>query len=261
VARYLAFHARSLTVATLGRRLVAIRRAHTLEGRQDPTSSPLVRQTFRGLRRAYGRPQRRVEALTAEQLAAIVSLLGQSVRDVRDRALLLVGFAGAFRRSELVAIDAGAIQWTSQGVLISLYRSKTDQEGRGRKVGIPYAPAPICPVAALRCWLDACGVADGPVFRPLTKAGQVLTGPLSGDAVAAIVKQRVRAVGLDPAIYSGHSLRVGFATSAAVAGVPMWRIKAQTGHASDAVLSRYIRLAHAVSSHLAGCFEAGSGPA
>ena len=241
MARYLAHHARTLAVATLARRLVAIRRAHSLEGLSDPTASALVRQTFRGLRRAYGRPQRRVAALTTEDLMTIVSSLGTSTKDVRDRALLLVGFAGAFRRSELSAAVCTSVEWTARGIIVSLPKSKTDQEWRGRRVGIPYAQGPLCPVTALATWLTVSGIADGPVFRPVTKGGHVLACRLSGDAIVAIVKQRTAAIGRDPAFYSGHSLRAGFATSAAVAGVPVWRIKAQTGHASDAVLSGYVR--------------------
>ncbi len=215
MARYLAHHTRILSVATLARRLVAIRRAHTLEGLPDPTASALVCQTFRGLRRAYGRPQRRVAALTAEQLATIVSTLGSSLKDIRDRALLLVGFAGAFRRSELVAIDVRAVEWTASGLIISLYRSKTDQDWRGRKVGIPHGQGCLCPVAALRSWLEASGNTEGLVFRAVAKSGRIGNARLSGDAIAAIVKRRVADIGLSPALYSGHSLRAGFATSAA----------------------------------------------
>ncbi len=105
VARYLAAHATTHVVATLARRVVAIRRAHALQGLPDPVRSELVRLTFRGIRRAHGRPQRRAAALAAEAIAAIVASLGDSVRDARDRALLLIGFAGAFRRSELSAVD------------------------------------------------------------------------------------------------------------------------------------------------------------
>ena len=132
-------------------------------------------------------------------------------------------------------------------------RSKTDQEGQARHVAIPHGRAAICPIKALEQWLELSGVTEGPVFRPLTRRGHVLPGPLSGDSIASIVKHWVKAIGLDPARYSGHSLRAGFVTSAATAGAPAWRIKAQTGHASDALVGRYIRLgdpfaAHTVSS-------------
>jgi integrase len=253
VARYLAAHAATHAVATLARRLVAIRRAHALRGLPDPVQSELVRLTFRGIRRAHGRPQRRAAALTTERIGAIMASLGDSVRDCRDRALLLIGFAGAFRRSELSRIDCESIERTPRGIVITIPKSKTDQEGQGRQVAISHGRNNICPVRALDQWLELSGITQGPVFRPLTRRGHVLPGQLSGDSIASIVKQRVRAIGLDPTRYSGHSLRAGFVTSAASAGAPAWRIKAQTGHVSDAIVGRYIRLsdpfaAHAVSS-------------
>jgi len=241
VARYLADHAQMLTVATLARRLAAIRRAHTIAGCPSPVANDLVRITLRGIRRTYGHPQRRVAALTKEHLLAITSSLGSTPKDVRDRALLLIGFAGAFRRSELIAVLCKSIERRSEGIVISLRRSKTDQDRRGREVAIPYAQGAICPIQALDAWLDLANIADGPVFRPVTKHGDVLPRQLSGEAVAVIVKQRTRSIVCTGARYSGHSLRAGFVTSAAMADVPIWKIKAQTGHASDTALGRYIR--------------------
>jgi len=241
VSQYIAVHAKMLSMATLARRVVAIRREHTLRSLPDPTKSQLVRLTLRGVRRVHGRPQRRVAPLKAEHLPTIVSLLGPSVRDVRDRALLLVGFAGAFRRSELSAIECHWIERTEQGVVIALPRSKTDQEGKGRRIAIPRIGGPICPVTALDAWLRASRIADGSLFRPISKTGKVLEDRLSASAVATIVKQRAAQIGLDPQRYSGHSLRAGFATSAAAAELPVWKIKGQTGHASDAVVACYIR--------------------
>ena len=165
-----------------------------------------------------------------------------TVRDARDRALLLIGFAGAFRRSELSAVDCKWIERTAGGLVITIPKSKTDQEGQARQVAIPRGRNAICPIKALEQWLERSGITEGPVFRPVTRRGQVLPGQLSGDSCASIVKQRVRAIGLDPTRYSGHSLRAGFVTSAATAGAPAWRIKAQTGHVSDALVGRYIRL-------------------
>ena len=241
VAQSLATHAESLSMATLARRIVSIRRAHVFGGFPDPTKAELVRLALRGVRRLHGRPQRRVAPLRLEHLGDIVSRLGSEKRDLRDRALLLVGFAGAFRRSELTAIDCKWIERREQGVVVTLPRSKTDQEGRGRQVAIPRIGGPICPVAALDSWLATSGITDGPLFRPVSKAGRVLGKPLSTSAVAIIVKQRAAQVGLDPQRYSGHSPRAGFVTSAAAAGLPVWKIKGQTGHASDAVVGRYIR--------------------
>jgi integrase len=241
VAEYFAAHSNMLSVATLARRVIAIRRAHVLRNFPDPTKAELVRLTLRGVRRLHGRPQRRVAPLRLEHLADIVSRLGGAPRDSRDRALLLVGFAGAFRRSELIAVECKWIERREQGFVVTLPRSKTDQEGRGRHVAIPRIGGPICPVAALDSWLATSEIANGPLFRPVSRAGRVLGKPLSPSAIATVVKQRVAQIGLDPARYSGHSLRAGFATSAATAGLPVWKIKGQTGHVSDAVVGRYIR--------------------
>ena len=241
VARYLADHAESLSMATLARRLAGIRAAHVERGFPDPTKGELIRLTFRGIRRKYGKPQRRVAPLTIEHLSAIISLLGNSTRDIRDRALLLVGFAGAFRRSELSGIQRDWISPTEQGISIALRKTKTDQESRGRSVVIPWGGGSIRPVAALQAWLEHSGIVEGALFRRISKTGKTLSEGLSASATATIVKRRAAQIGADPICFSGHSLRAGFATSAAVAGLPMWRIKRQTGHVSDAVLGAYIR--------------------
>jgi integrase len=259
VARYLADHATGTSMATLARRIVGIRAAHAARGFADPTDSELVRLTFRGIRRTFGRPQRRVAALTIDQLANIIGSFGGSSKDIRDAAILLIGFAGAFRRSELVAIDREDVQIHETGAAIILRRSKTDQLGSGRTVSIPRVHGRLCPVTALEKWLYISGIADGPLFRPVTKGGRAAEQRISAEAVARIIKKRTRAVGCDPGRYSGHSLRVGFATEAARLGIAKWRIKAQTGHLSDLMLERYIRQQEAAefeglkSMFAAGC--------
>ena len=241
VAEYLAGHAETLSVATLVRRVASISKAHAASGLQNPTTSTLVKSTLRGIKRAHTRLQRRAKPLLVEDLLRVMATLGDSPKDTRDSALLLVGFAGGFRRSELVAIDSNDLTWVRQGVIVEVRRSKSDQEGRGRRVGIPYARGRHCPVEALRMWIELAGIEDGPVFRPVDRHGRIPDNRLSGEAVSLVMKARATAIGLDPAEYSGHSLRAGLATSAATAGVSSWKIRAQTGHASDAMLSRYIR--------------------
>jgi len=241
IARYLAHHASALTPSTLARRLVGIGRAHVASGLLDPTKTELVRRTLRGIRRVHAQPQRRVAPLVVEELSAICNCLGNSVKETRDRALLLIGFAGAFRRSELIAVDCQDVERTATGMIITIRRSKTDQDGRGRRIHIPCGDEPTCPVVALERWLALSKVTKGPVFRPVTRRGVALPDRLSREAVALIIKQRVKSLGRDASRYSGHSLRAGFVTSAASIGVPTWRIKAQTGHLSDGVLMRYLR--------------------
>ena len=241
LADYLAQHARTLSVATLVRRIASISKAHSAKGLPNPARSELVKSTLRGIKRINGHPQRRAKPLTKEDLFSALGVMGDSLKDVRDRALLLIGFAGGFRRSELIAINCTDIESVRQGVVIHVRRSKTDQEGVGRKIGIPYGRSCWCPVTALNDWLERAGIEDGSVFRPVDRHGRVQGQRLSGEAVSLVVKERVAAVGLEPKEFSGHSLRAGLATFAAAAGVSSWKIRQQTGHASDAMLARYVR--------------------
>ena len=236
-----------LAVATLARRLVAIGRAHTSQELKSPCQSELVRLTLRGIRRTYGRPQRQANALTKEQIHLIVAPLDDSLRGLRDRALMLVGFYGAFRRSELIAVDCKSIARSNHRIVVTIRKSKTDQERKGRDVAIPQSGGSICPVRALECWIEASGIVEGPVFCPIDRAGRISKAALSADAVSVILKRRLKDAGCDPSDYSGHSLRAGFVTEAVNAGIPTWKIRRQTGHSSDAMLDRYIRQAEAFS--------------
>jgi integrase len=151
----------------------------------------------------------------------------------RDRALVLLGFAGAFRRSELVALEVADCVFGREGLTVLLRRSKTDQDGQGRKVGIPYGSNPeTCPMRVLQRWLEQSGVTTGPVFRSLNRHGQVQPAGLSGIDVARVVKKLAERAGLDPAKFAGHSLRAGHATAAAIAGASERSIMNQTGHRS-----------------------------
>ena len=196
---------------------------------------------MRGVKRTRGIARREAKPLLREDLFRVLDAMGEGVKDARDRALLLIGFAGGFRRSEIVALDCDDVERVRQGLVVTLRRSKTDQEGAGRKVGIPFGRTRHCPVLALDRWLVVSGIEVGPVFRPVDRHGRVAAERLSGQAVSLIVKERVAAAGIDPTDFSGHSLRAGFATSAVQAGVSTLKIRAQTGHASDAMLGRYVR--------------------
>lgn len=250
-ARYLAAHAGINAVATLSRRLVSIGKAHTSQNLTNPTDTDLVRAVMRGIRRTHGVPQKQAAPAIKEDVLAMVSELKGS-KGIRDRALLLVGFAGAFRRSELVALTVEDVEKVKQGLLIRLRRSKTDQNGQGRKVAIPYARGKVCPVLALQEWLTIADITTGLIFRGVNRHGKMLDKGLTPQSVALIVKERAEAVGLDPAKYSGHSLRAGLVTSAAQMGVSSWKIRQQTGHKSDAMLHRYIRDANVFTDNVAG---------
>ena len=172
----------------------------------------------------------------------MVGTLDDRLIGVRDRALLLVGFAGAFRRSELVALDVDDMADTTDGLVVTIRRSKTDQEGAGEQIGIPYGSDPAtCPVRSYRAWLDASGVTSGPVFRAVTRHGRMSDRRLGDAAVADVVKRCARVAGLDPCQFAGHSLRAGLITSAAEAGVAERDIMRQSRHKSVPVMRRYIR--------------------
>ena len=251
VADYLAAHAGHHTPATLARRLVTIGKAHTARGLPSPTGAELVRATLRGIRRTHGSIQRQVSpAIKEDVLGMVAGLVG--VKGIRDRALLLIGFAGAFRRSELVSLTVADIEQAKQGVIIQLRFSKTDQAGKGRKVAIPFARGAVCPVIALQQWITAAGITEGPIFRGVNRHGVIAETALTPQAVALVVKERAQAVGLDSAKYAGHSLRAGLVTSAAQLGVSSWKIRQQTGHKSDAMLTRYIRDANIFVDNAAG---------
>lgn len=241
IAEYVVAHADVLSVATLHRRLAALSLAHRAKGLVNPTTAELVKAVVGGLRRIKGTSQRQAQPLLREELFDVLNATGESLSDLRDRALLLIGFAGGFRRAELVALDVDDIEPVRQGIILTLRRSKTDQTGTGRKIGIPHARGRWCPVATLNYWKEAAHIKEGPLFRPISRHGQVGTSRLSGEAVCLIVRARAKRAGLNSPGYSGHSLRAGFATSAALAGVPTWKVRQQTGHASDVMLARYIR--------------------
>lgn len=240
VARYLAHFATTLSCATLTRRATAIGRAHRQQGMPSPTQHELVRATLHGIMRSKGTAQRQVAPLLKQDIVRMVKGL-RDLSGLRDKALLLVGFAGALRRSELVALDVSDVQISTQGAILKLRRSKTDQTGEGREVALPRVKGRHCPVRALQSWLTVAEIDSGALFRRINRYGQVLTQRLSAQSVALIIKQRAQAAGLDAERYAGHSLRAGFATHAARAGASALSIRAQTGHKSDAMLQRYIR--------------------
>ena len=249
LAQYLAHYATTLSMATLTRRVTAIHQAHQLQKVPSPAHTALVRSTLQGIRRIHGYAQRRVLPLLHSQLDTWVSSQ-KGVIGLRNKALLLVGFAGAFRRSELVNIQFQHVRFVKQGMVINLPRSKTDATGIGRHVAIPYASKQrSCAVRTLQKWLNIADIDQGMVFRRVNRHGQVLADGLTPQSVALIVKNCVTQLGLEPNHYAGHSLRAGLVTSAALAGVETWKIRQQTGHQSDAMLQRYIRDTQLFNDH------------
>jgi integrase len=227
---------------TLSRRLAAVSQMHQQAGFESPTRSWAVKQFLQGLRREVGVAPARKRPVLVADLKRILAGLPASLLARRDRALLLLGFTGAFRRSELVGLNAEDLEETSDGLIVTVRRSKTDQEGQGRKVGIPRGTDPAtCVLRALEQWRTAARIDSGPLFRVVNRHGRVLEKRLSAEAVALVVKRRVEPLGYDPAQFAGHSLRAGLATSAAAAGKSERAIMLQTGHRSVTTVRRYIR--------------------
>ena len=246
VAEYLANFAAILTVSTLQHRLIAIQRAHTDVGLPSPARDHLVKRTMQGIRRTHGTKQRRVTALLKDDMLEMVVHVEQQLpmRAARDKALLLIGFTGAFRRSELVALTMDDLTPYDNGIELTIRRSKTDQEGTGRTVFIPYARGKRCPVKALQEWIEAANIVAGPLFLRITRHDRVLRPRgLTPQSVALLIKFYLRKMRGEEAAtqVAGHSLRAGYCTEAATAGLQPYQIREQTGHTSDITLSRYIR--------------------
>src|ERR1700694_3862477 len=228
--------------STIQRRLAAIAAFHRVQLCENPTTAEEVRIVLAGIRRTLGTARHKVRPVVTEDLRKMVKGLPEGLSGTRDHALLLLGFAGAFRRSELVGLDLSDVVEVKDGLEITLRRSKTDQEGTGRKIGIPYGSHPeTCPVRAWRTWLEKASIAEGPAFRPVNRHGQMLPGRFSDRGVARVIKRAAERAGMDASEVSGHSLRSGLATSAATAGVSAFSIANQTGHKSMDVLLGYIR--------------------
>lgn len=242
VALYLSALADHAKSSTLTRRISAISQAHQAAGYESPAQSSLVHQIMKGIRRAKGTAQAGKSPVKVEHLRAIMPALDpEKPLDLRDRALILVGFAGAFRRSELVGLDIEGLEFNDDGLVAQLRRSKTDQEGEGRKVGIPYGSTPAtCPVRAVDAWLAVLKAETGPLFRTIDRHGHIFNTRLTPQSVALVVKRLTAGQGIQ-GDFAGHSLRAGLATAAAAAGVSERAIMAQTGHKSLATLRRYIR--------------------
>lgn len=220
VARYLGTMEPTHKVATIKRRLASISVTHKAAGYPTPASDEGVLRVLSGIIRRHGLAPRKVRAARTNVLRSLVApLQSDRLADVRDRALLVIGMAGAFRRSELVAIDVEHITEDEQGYRVQLLRSKRDQEGKGALVGLPYGSNPdTCPVRTLRAWLTASGITEGPVFRGVDRHGNLATGRLTDRQVARVVQRRALAVGLPAGDFGGHSLRAGYATEAYAGG-------------------------------------------
>lgn len=247
VARY------AQALATSGRKVSTIKLAvaaiawrHRHAGHVWDERNVVLSSTLRGLRRTLGvRPEKKAPLLAGALREMSTAIDGGDITSLRDKAVLLFGWAGAYRRSEIVSFDVEDLTWKDDGIIALLRFSKVDQEGAGLEKGIPYAMnAASCPVRALKAWIDAAKIQSGPLFRRIRRGGIVTEQRLSAAYVADIVKRAIAEGGADPSVYAGHSLRSGFATSAAESGKTLEEIMRQTGHKTEAVAMGYIRHAN-----------------
>jgi integrase len=236
-----------LSVSTIRRRMAAITNAHKEAGLPNSPASPrqhyVVREVLAGIKRSLGTAQHGVDPLLADDIRKIVAAVPGNLLGLRDRALMLIGFSGAFRRSELASgLEVEDLTFSATGLYIRVCRSKTDQEGQGRSVAIPFGESPeTCPVRALRAWLDEARITAGQVFRAVNRHGYVAAHVLSSRSVAKILKRAATRAGINAASIAGHSLRAGMVTQAALNGADERDIAKTTGHHSVTMVRRYIR--------------------
>jgi integrase len=229
-------------VATISRRVVAIAQAHRVAGLQMDLKHPAIREVLAGIRRLLGTRKEAKAALLTPDIRRCVAAMPSTLIGTRDRAMLLLLFAGALRRSELAALDIADISLSSRRATITIRRSKADQEGRGATIGIPRGRRETCPVRAIEQWIDRAGLTEGRLFRSVDRHGRIGEA-VSGAAVAEIVKRSVARVGLDPERYSGHSGRSGFITQAAMNGADIGAIGLHARQRSIATTRGYVQAA------------------
>jgi site-specific recombinase XerD len=238
--------------STIQRAIAAIRYAHSLAGHELPTASERVKVVMRGIRKTVGAAKVQKTAATSPCLVSLLNACPDSLKGKRDRAILALGFAGAFRRSELVALNVEDLTETADGFRVMIRASKTDQAGEGQVVAIPTGHR-IRPVEAVQAWLQAAGITTGPIFRSVGKSGRLGAG-MTAQSVALVIKQYAEAAGFDPAGFAGHSLRAGFLTSAAEHGATIFKMMEVSRHRSIDTLQGYVRAADAFKNHAGASF-------
>ncbi|MDA7703967.1 tyrosine-type recombinase/integrase [Candidatus Pelagibacter sp.] len=247
VSLYLTYlSSKDAKMSTLKRRLVSIGVIHKLKGHYLDTKHPSIIENILGIKRRKGSIQIAKKPLLINNLKELINVIDEQKREeikkLRDRSIILIGFSGGFRRNEIVSLDYEDLDFVTEGLKINLRRSKTDQFGEGFKKALPYFDNPqYCPVVSLRKWLGVSKIASGPVFRRFSKGSKLSNNRLTDQTVALLIKEYLQLAGIDSKNYSGHSLRSGFATSAAESGVEERNIMAMTGHKSTEMVRRYIK--------------------
>jgi integrase len=233
-------------MSTLKRRLVSIGVIHKLKGHYLDTKHPSIIENIMGIKRRKGSIQKGKKPLLINSLKQIINVIdedkNEKIKKLRDRSIILIGFSGGFRRNEIVSLDYDDLDFVSEGLKINLKRSKTDQFGEGTVKGLPYFNnSQYCPVLSLKKWIETSNINSGPLFRRFTKGSKLTDNRLTDQTVALLIKKYLKLAGIDSKNYSGHSLRSGFATSAAESGAEERSIMAMTGHKSTEMVRRYIK--------------------
>jgi integrase len=242
IVYYITYLGNSLKASSIKRKMTAISQRHETAGYPSPTKTAVVKGVWDGIQRSIGIKEDGKDALWLQELRLMIDAIPQDqLIGIRNRALLVIGWAGALRRSELVALNVEDITKTRDGLILHLNRSKTDQKGEGHDVAFPYGSNPLtCPVRSLEDWLAASEISEGPLFRRMDRHGNIL-GRLTPQSVRLIVRNCSEKVGLDPERYGAHSLRSGFCSQAAKAGKAEHQIMKQTRHKRSDSLQRYIK--------------------
>lgn len=254
IADFLAEQAQAgIAPSTLNRRLAAIRYMHEAANLPSPTLNKLVKATLKGIRRTQGAKPNQKQAATIETIYSLLARIDSTtLAGKRDKALLLLGFAGAFRRSELVGLQVSDIQHAKEGLRVTIRQSKTDQEGQGQTIAIPNGRLKVASV--LNDYLQAAGITEGYIFRPVTKADKTRAQGLTDKSVANIVKKYATLAGFESTDFAGHSLRSGFITSAAEAGANLFKIMDVSRHKNVQTVRGYVRAAEAFKDHAGSSF-------
>ena len=240
---------KNIKISTLKRRLVSIGVVHKLKGHYLDTKHPSIIENIMGIKRRKGSIQKAKKPILINDLKQIINVIdnqnNEEIKKLRDRTIILVGFSGGFRRNEITSLNYEDLDFVKEGVKINIKKSKTDQFGEGLLKGIPYFDnLQYCPVISLKKWIDVSNIYSGPLFRRFTKGSILSVNRLSDQTVALLIKEYTKLAGIDNKNYSGHSLRSGFATSAAESGVEERNIMAMTGHKSSEMVRRYIKEAN-----------------
>jgi len=240
---------KDIKISTLKRRLVSIGMVHKLKGHYLDTKHPVIIENIMGIKRRKGSIQKGKKPLLINSLKLIIKVINEQkkekIKKLRDKSIILIGFSGGFRRNEIVTLNYEDLEFVSEGLKITIRRSKTDQFGEGTVKALPYFDnSEYCPVITLKQWLEVSKINSGPVFRRFSKGFKLLENRLTDQTVALLIKEYLNLAGIDSKNYSGHSLRSGFATAAAESGAEERSIMAMTGHKTTQMVRRYIHEAN-----------------